>query len=105
MSLAELACAIRLVAEGGTYIPPVVLDWMMTDRSTPRESANKHVQFSRRQLQVIELLHQGKSNRTIAYELGMAETTVKVHVRIILKKLNARTTSPLYVGLGIKRIR
>src|SRR5262249_5619805 len=86
MSLAELACAIRLVAEGGTYIPPVVLDGMTMGWSMPRESADKHVQFSRRQLEVIELLHQGKSNRNIAYELGMAETTVKVHVRMIMKK-------------------
>ena len=35
-------------------------------------------------------MRQGKQNKIIAYELGMCETTVKVHIRLIMKKLNAR---------------
>jgi len=46
--------------------------------------------FSPRQLQVLEQLSEGKQNKIIAYELGMAESTVKVHIRHIMKKLNAR---------------
>ena len=48
------------------------------------------IQFSPRQLQVLERLKQGKQNKIIAYELGMCESTVKVHIRIIMRKLNAR---------------
>jgi DNA-binding NarL/FixJ family response regulator len=48
------------------------------------------IQFSPRQLQVLERLRQGKQNKMIAYELGMCESTVKVHLRHIMKKLNAR---------------
>ena len=33
---------------------------------------------------------QGKQTKIIAYELGMCESTVKVHIRQIMKKLNAR---------------
>jgi DNA-binding CsgD family transcriptional regulator len=46
--------------------------------------------FSPRQLQVLERLNEGKQNKIIAYELGMAESTVKVHIRHIMKKLSAR---------------
>jgi DNA-binding NarL/FixJ family response regulator len=46
--------------------------------------------FTVRQLTVIESLRQGKSNKVIAYELNMCESTVKVHVRHIMKKLGAK---------------
>jgi DNA-binding CsgD family transcriptional regulator len=46
--------------------------------------------FTGRQRQVIEALRQGKPNKIIAYELNMCESTVKVHVRTIMKKLKAR---------------
>jgi DNA-binding NarL/FixJ family response regulator len=39
---------------------------------------------------VLRLLQQGKQNKIIAYELGMCESTVKVHIRHIMRKLNAR---------------
>src|SRR5258706_3476658 len=43
-----------------------------------------------RELSVIDLLREGRPNKLIARELEMQESTVKVHVRNILKKLNAR---------------
>jgi len=46
--------------------------------------------FSSRQANVIEALRRGKSNKVIAYELNMCESTVKVHVRNIMKRLNAK---------------
>ena len=45
--------------------------------------------FTPRQADVLKLLLQGKSNKVIARELDMQECTVKVHVRQIMKKLNA----------------
>ena len=45
--------------------------------------------FTARQAAVIDALRQGKPNKIIAYELKMRESTVKVHVRNIMKKLNA----------------
>jgi DNA-binding NarL/FixJ family response regulator len=39
---------------------------------------------------VVEALRMGKANKTIAYELNMCESTVKVHVRNIMKRLKAR---------------
>ena len=48
------------------------------------------IHFSQRQVQVLEGLKQGKQNKIIAYELNMCESTVKVHIRHIMKKLKAR---------------
>src|SRR5262245_21817284 len=97
MSLTEIASAIRFVVEGGTFIPPSVLDGLTTDGPTFSKSNDEEEQFSLRQLQVLELLHQGKQNKIIAYELGMAETTVKVHVRMIMRKLNAKNRTEIVV--------
>jgi len=90
MSLAEIVCAIRFVAAGGTFVPPSVLNGMTTHGPASSRSNREEEQFSPRQLQVLELLHQGKQNKNIAYELGMAESTTKVHIRTIMRKLNAR---------------
>ena len=97
MSLTEIACALRFVLEGGTFVPPSVLNGMITVTGGPAfsKSNGEEEQFSPRQLQVLELLHQGKQNKIIAYELGMAEATVKVHIRMILKKLNARNRTEI----------
>jgi DNA-binding NarL/FixJ family response regulator len=37
----------------------------------------------------VEALQQGKPNKIIAYELNLCESTVKVHIRNIMKKLKA----------------
>ena len=37
-----------------------------------------------------QALRRGKANKTIAYELNMCESTVKVHIRTIMRKLEAR---------------
>lgn len=50
-----------------------------------------------RQRQVLELLREGKQNKIIAYQLDMRESTVKVHVRQIMKKLHARNRTEVVV--------
>jgi DNA-binding NarL/FixJ family response regulator len=84
--------AIQLVRAGGTFIPVECL-------RTPKPSADAGAirtnlpargTFTARQLAVIESLRQGKANKIIAFELNMRESTVKVHVRNIMKKLQAK---------------
>jgi DNA-binding NarL/FixJ family response regulator len=94
LPLSQVIAAIRFVAEGGTFIPTCVL----TASSVPPQPSplrqvdgdGNPITFSPRQRQVLERLRQGKQNKIIAYELGMCESTVKVHIRFIMKKLNAR---------------
>lgn len=49
--------------------------------------------LTRRELEVAELVIEGRSNKTIAYVLGISETTVKVHIYKGLRKAKARGRS------------
>ena len=94
LPLSQVITAIRFVAKGGTYIPECVLTASPAPQPTspirPMDGDGNPITFPPRQLQVLERLRQGKQNKIIAYELGMCESTVKVHIRIIMKKLKAR---------------
>jgi len=83
------AAAIRFVRAGGTFAP---LDLLLSSRqergSTLPEVARKHCLTSR-QAVVLSHLQQGKANKIIAHELSMSESTVKVHVRNIMRKMGA----------------
>jgi len=53
--------------------------------------------LSDRELAVVRAIQQGKPNKIIAYQLGMCESTVKVHVRNVMKKLKARNRTEVAV--------
>ena len=94
LPLPQAVGAIRLVGGGGTYIPACILFATSLrqpcEPPRPTDKRGNPIEFSRRQQQVLGLLQQGKQNKIIAYELGMRESTVKVHIRHIMRKLNAR---------------
>ncbi len=75
----ELIGAIRAIYSGERYLPASVLATLAAD--VPRLSA--------RELEVLRLVAQGHSNKSIAHELNIAEDTAKNHVKSILKKLEA----------------
>jgi DNA-binding NarL/FixJ family response regulator len=78
--------AVRLVLAGGVYVPPHLLD----DRG-PRPSSPGHAAgLTARQVDVLRLLAQGKPNKVIARELGVAEGTVKVHLLAVFRALDVR---------------
>lgn len=84
--------AMHLVRAGGTYIPASsLLSCRRSLETSPQPSpdASGGV-FTTRQTAVLRALREGKANKLIAYELNMRESTVKVHVRNIMKKLKAR---------------
>ena len=81
---------MRFVLAGGTYVPPDCL--LATDPlGLPASTtlSRLHILTSR-ELSVVRAIQQGKSNKVIAYELNMCESTVKVHMRRIMKKLKAK---------------
>jgi two-component system, NarL family, response regulator len=78
----ELLKAIRAVHAGQTYLPAPVAAAMA--------SRAQHPDLSARELQVLELIVRGLANKQIAYSLGIAEHTVKNHVKNILAKLGAQ---------------
>jgi DNA-binding NarL/FixJ family response regulator len=80
MSHADLANAIRAVASGLKYIPASI--------SKSLEARPPHSELSAREMQVLELIVKGHSNREIGQKLRISEATVKWHVNIILSRLN-----------------
>ena len=78
---------LRLVCVGGTFVPSSCLHSLPDKAQGASDGAGF---LTGRQLQVVEAIRQGKPNKIIAYELNMCESTVKVHVRAIMKKLKAR---------------
>jgi DNA-binding NarL/FixJ family response regulator len=80
MSYDELVGAIRKVHAGKRYFPPEVM------ASLARRPPNSDL--SARELQILELIVKGKSNREIAEELQITVGTVKWHVNIILGRLH-----------------
>lgn len=85
--------AIRLVRAGGQFLPA---DSVLKGDAPPAEMTGcaqtdaLHRIFTTRQAAVVDALRKGMANKLIAYELNMQESTVKVHVRNIMKKLKAR---------------
>ncbi|HXZ00719.1 MAG TPA: response regulator transcription factor [Stellaceae bacterium] len=85
------AAALSLVIGGGTYLPAEVLQPQPTTVAAGTRSL-LHVLTPREQ-QVLVRLATGAPNKEIGRDLGLAEVTVKLHVRQILKKIDARNRS------------
>ena len=96
-----LVSAIRLVLAGGIYIPPEALQ---KPASTPVAATAAGVPatfeslgFTARQVDVFLLLLQGMSNKQICRQINVAEATVKIHVRGILRSLTVNSRSEAIV--------
>jgi DNA-binding NarL/FixJ family response regulator len=91
MSLDVTLGALQLVQAGGQFIPAGCITELRYSSAAPIHGVPSPLcgMFTARQAAVIAALRQGKQNKIIAYELNMRESTVKVHVRNIMKKLNA----------------
>jgi DNA-binding NarL/FixJ family response regulator len=102
-SLASLVAveAVRLVCAGGTFAPAATLlsSWRSTNGA---DGAPLIEGFTQRQAQILDCLRRGMANKLIAYELNMCESTVKVHIRNIMKKLRATNrTQVVYLTRGL----
>jgi two-component system NarL family response regulator len=76
----EIREAVRRVAKGDTYFPPEIGLKLAKSMSSPR--------LSKRELEVLESLASGKSNKEIGHALDISEGTIKFHVKSILRKLD-----------------
>ncbi len=87
-----LSGALKLILDGGTYIPPIMLNNTADYNDFNSKNLLKK-NLTNRQSQVLELIAQGKSNKQIAYDMGVSEATVKLHINALLRslKVNNRT--------------
>jgi DNA-binding NarL/FixJ family response regulator len=100
----ELARAVRAAHAGEAMLDPAaaarlvgaIADGQATAAAEERE------RLTRREREVLELIAQGRSNKRIAFELGISEKTVKAHVGRLLAKLGVadRTQAAL---LAVRR--
>lgn len=85
-----VSAAIRFVTAGGVFVPVnLLLAEDVKPAAARDEAAPPAGLLTPRQATVLSLLQQGKANKIIAYELGMSESTVKVHIRNIMRKIGA----------------
>jgi DNA-binding NarL/FixJ family response regulator len=88
-SLPMTLSAIRFVHAGGSIAP---LDMLLSDNTQPsavEPETEPAYRLTARQRAVLAQLQQGKANKIIAHELGMSESTAKVHIRNIMRKMGA----------------
>jgi DNA-binding NarL/FixJ family response regulator len=82
--------AINLAVAGGIFVPASsVLSMRHLIDAGSNETKSFAGMFTQRQAEVAQALRRGKANKIIAYELKLRESTVKVHIRNIMKKLKA----------------
>ena len=92
--------AVRFVLAGGTYVPmDCVLATGPGVQASPASRSSGGV--TGRELAVLRALQQAKLNKVIAYELNMCESTVKVHVRNLMKKMKAKNRTDLAIKAQI----
>ncbi|MFP7733606.1 response regulator [Priestia aryabhattai] len=91
----EIAAAIRRTYEGQSVLEPEVTGKMM---SKMRKPSLPHEELTAREMEILLLMTQGKTNQEIADELFIALKTVKTHVSNLLSKLDVqdRTQAVIY---------
>lgn len=85
MGAKSLVNAVRFMIAGETYVPASIL-------ANPGDTAETEFtkKLSQRERQVLTGLCSGRSNKEIARDLDLQEVTIKLHVRTLSKKLNAK---------------
>jgi two-component system, NarL family, nitrate/nitrite response regulator NarL len=91
------AMAISMILAGGTYLPAEMMQDAIATGNDIRPNSASGSGFadllSPRERQVLVRLSSGASNKEIGRDLNLAEVTVKLHVRQILRKIKARNRS------------
>lgn len=101
----QIVEALRLLASGLAVFPPAAVSRLADGRNAawmagPSEDGAAGDPFTTREREVLEGLHAGKPNKTIARDLGLSQSTVKVHVRSVFRKLGVhnRTEAAILSG-------
>jgi DNA-binding NarL/FixJ family response regulator len=107
--------AFNLIFSGGLYIPPEILNRRepaAVTRAAPASvktgASAADLGLTERQLEVLALMMQGKSNKAISRVLDLAEPTVKIYVSAILKALKVANRTEAVIaatalGLGVRQ--
>ncbi len=83
--------AFEAIAKGETFIPPGHMMVAEDDASTGDDVVARLASLTNQQGRILQLICEGKLNKQIAYDLSIAETTVKAHVTAIMRKLGVQS--------------
>ena len=87
-SLERLLAAIEAARDGATYLDPQIARLVLDNLKSPNPEPNQNITLlSERELEVLKLIVEGKSNNEIAEDLYLSTNTIKTHVRGIMNKL------------------
>jgi two-component system, NarL family, response regulator len=90
----DIRDAVRKVATGDSLLPPSIASKLAESMA--------HPELSERELQVLQYMANGRSNKEIGQVLYISENTVKAHVKSILAKLDAMGRTEA-IAIAIKR--
>ncbi|MFY8092103.1 MAG: LuxR C-terminal-related transcriptional regulator [Niveispirillum sp.] len=105
-SVKIMLSALNLIFSGGIYVPPAAI---LGDgpgvtgtvaSGTGQAGGAGAPTLTQRQRDVLRCLREGKSNKQIAYELGLSEGTVKIHVTAVMRSLGVRNRTQAVIASG-----
>jgi DNA-binding NarL/FixJ family response regulator len=94
---AVMLSALKLVLAGGIYLPPALLQ---SEVAVLRPSSENLADLTPRQSTVLACVLEGRSNKEIAIELGLTESTVKTHITSIYKSLKVTNRMQAMIAVG-----
>jgi two-component system, NarL family, response regulator DevR len=84
----ELLRALEAVRQGAALLDPAITRRVMAMMRQRDQQSNPFADLTRRELMILHLVSQGKTNAEIALELVLSEKTVRNHLSIVLSKLS-----------------
>jgi DNA-binding NarL/FixJ family response regulator len=87
----ELFKAIRMVSRGESLIQPVIASRVLDKLAELSRKTPAGETLSDREIEVLRLMSGGESNKDIADQLSITQSTVKTHITSIFQKLNVTT--------------
>ncbi len=97
VSAEELAQTIRSAASGKATLHPMAAQRMMQELTAPPKPKSGVDEISPREMEVLQLIAQGLSNKEIGEKLFIGERTVKTHVSHLLEKLQLQDRTQLAI--------
>lgn len=97
ISADELAATIRSAAAGRATLHPMAAQRMMQELTAPPRAKTAVDEISPREMEVLQLIAQGLSNKEIGEKLFIGERTVKTHVSHLLEKLQLQDRTQLAI--------
>jgi DNA-binding NarL/FixJ family response regulator len=83
--------AFETLAQGQVFVPPGHVLLENDDAAQRNDAISRLASLTNQQARILQLICEGKLNKQIAYDLSIAETTVKAHVTAIMRKLGVQS--------------